>query len=220
VKKVLLGVVAWLEHLAAFLFLGVVVGVAVIYFSEMVTAEKARDAWAVLSGKRLAVEQGNYDRWQKLEREARAKTKVMTEEERGSGQANEGFRRRQEYWDKQFERETAILGVMNQMVNERQKAFDQRAAAFKTQRDTFEKVQKAVQAAREDANLKRLLQLYQGMEPELIAQDFLTKWNDPKEKDEVVELLRRMPARLSAEVINSIADSKLRVEIMKKIRKS
>jgi len=214
-------ILSWLGRIAALVFLLALAGVAALYFSGRLTRKNLADAWAVMSGEKRAVSQNDYQKWQKLEEEARPKSMVESQEQKGSGAAYKKFLKLSKHREREFERERAVLSVLDRMIETRQAAFNNNLQAFKQQEKAFTEKKQVEEDAEKQANLKRLLKLYQGMEPELVAQDFQSKWNSTKaEKDEVVDLLRRMPARLSSEIINAIDSSTLRVEIMREIRKS
>jgi hypothetical protein len=219
--KVLGRMLSWLEHLAAALFVLVLVAGVGVYFSKMLTRENAPEVWALMRGEKRAISQEDYKRWQNMEAEARTRTKVEAEEQTGSGQANAGFKKERSHWAHEFEKERAVLSVLDGMLKDRQKTFGEQLAVLNRDKTAFADQKKASQDAAQQARMKRLQKLVQGMEPELIAEDFLVKWSkgSSTDKSEVVDMLHRMPARLSAEIISAIADSSLRVEIMKEMRK-
>ncbi len=219
--SIVVRILSWLGKVAAVLFLVVLASGAALFFSGRLTRKNLPEIWAVMSGSKRAVPQADYQRWKQLEDDAKPKTMVESEERKGSGTAHVRFQKRRSHYEREFEKERAVLSILDEMILQRQTTFNKNLQAFKAQEKAFLDKKKVEEDAEKQANLKRLLKLYQGMEPELIAEDFQAKWGSTKsEKDEVVDLLRRMPARLSSEVINAIANSSLRVEIMKEIRKS
>jgi hypothetical protein len=219
VKRAILAVLTWLEHVCTGLLLVVAAALTVAHLAGWLERGKLVDYWALARGQKMAISLKEHGEWKRLEGEERSRTAVEKEEQKGAKRASEGFNRQRAYWEQQYEKERQILVTINDVLRQREQAFlvgkdqlEKDQLAFRAERDRAEK-------AANDANLKRALQLYQGMDPELIAEDFRKKWSGTKdEKAEVVELLRRLPPRLSAEVISAIADSTLRVEILNEIR--
>ncbi len=219
-KKLALRILSWIELAAAVLFLLVAGMVGTMLATGMLNVQSARDVWAVLRGEKRVVGERDYQRWQTLEKEARPKTLVDTQELRGSGDAYKAFQREQERRAKQLDKEVEILNLVNDMVESRKEGLNAQRLALKQNQDDFQKKLAAEKKKQQDLRLKKTLQILQGMDTELIAEDFLKRWEskDPIEKEKVVDLLRRMPARQSSDVINAITDSLTRVAILKEIR--
>jgi flagellar motility protein MotE (MotC chaperone) len=215
-------VLALLVRLAAALFLLVLAGAAALYLSGRLSRENLQDIWAVMSGTKRVVDQSKYESWKAMEEQARHKTAVEQEEQKGSGEANTRFQRQRDHWAWQWERERAVLGVIEETIAKRRESLSAERRTFGEVRQAFLKKKRDQEDAEKQANLKKVLKLYRGMEPEMVARDFLTRWRKgtKAEKGQVVDLLRRMPARLSAEIISAIDDPALRVEIMREMRNS
>ncbi len=119
------------------------------------------------------------------------------------------------------DRDRVIVLTLAEQVDRRETGLAQRAGEFEARsREREAQLAEAEKQAR-DRHFRRSLQVYQGMDPELVAADLQKKWGGgPEEKREVVSVLRSLPSRVSAEVMNAIADSATRVEIMKEVKGS
>lgn len=222
-KKLLLRILSWLQLAGAAAFLLVAALVGTLWATGTLNRKSAGQAWAVLDGRKRAVEKSDYLRWQKMEKETQTRTEVERQEQRGSGLAYEAFMKEKERRERELDREIAVLQLVDGMVKKRETEFTDQRKVFAQQRQAFLAQQKAAREREQDANLKKALRIIQGMDAELVAQDFQNRWNDPKDPDEkqkVVDLLRRMPARQSSEIISAIQDSTTRVAIMKEVRKA
>jgi hypothetical protein len=221
-KAFLLRVMAWAEHAVVLLCLAAGAAALVVYVKGGLTQEKAVDALAVIRGAKNAVTVAEHERWLRLEGEARARTLVEREEQIGSGEANVGFMRKKAYWQGQFDRESEMLRVIDMMLVSREQALSRRSQDLDA-KDAVLHARIDAEAKRStDANLKKALQLYQGMEAEVVAQDFTRKWatGTVDEKVEIVNLLRRMAPRFASEIVNAIDDPDVRMAIMKQMRES
>jgi hypothetical protein len=221
VKATLVRALSWLEHMLAVVVLAAGLAAAVLAFMGVLTRQTATDAWSVLRGDKRAVAESDYKRWQKMESKQRSRTLVEAEEKVGSGLASEGLQQQRRYWQQQFDKERAVLSTIDAVLADREKAFQGKLTKLRSRQRKFDDEKKAADKKKEDANFKRVVQLYQGMDPELVAEDFQNKWKGTAEqKGEVVDLLRKMPARMSAEIMNSITDTKVRIEIIDRVRQS
>jgi len=223
VKKLLPRVLSWLQLAGAVAFLLVAALVGTLWARGTFNRESAGQAWAVLDGRKRAVEESDYLRWQKMEKETRTRTEVERQEQRGSGLAYEAFMKEKERRERELDREIAVLQLVDEMVEKREAEFTDQRRVFAQQKQAFLAQRKAEEEKKGSARLKKTLQILQGIDAELVAQDFQNRWNDskdPAEKEKVVDLLRRMPARQSSEIISAIQDSATRVAIMKEMRKA
>jgi hypothetical protein len=219
VKRAILGLLSWLEHVCTGLLLVVAVAVAVAHLAGWLEPEKLADYWALARDRKLAISLREHDEWKRLEREDHSRTAVEVEEQKGAKRAGEGRSRQVAYWEQQYEKESEILKTINDVLKEREQVFLDGKRELEMDKLSFRAKREKAERIANDANLKRALRLYQGMDPELIAEDFRRKWAGSKdEQAEVIEVLRRLPPRLSAEVISAIPDSTLRVEILNEIR--
>ena len=138
----------------------------------------------------------------------------------GCGEARDGFRRERAYRERQFEREAAILEAISRKVAENRASLATRTEDFERRHAAFRRRVEKERALKNDASFKKSLQLYQRMDPELVARDFEQKWAaGDEERRAVVETLRELPSRLSAEIIDAMTSSETRVAIMKEIRR-
>lgn len=219
-KKLALRVLSGLELGAAVLFLLLAALVGTMLATGMLNGQSARDVWAVLRGEKRAVDERDYVRWQEMEEKARTQTKVQAQELSGADAAYKAFQREQERRTRQLDKEVEILNLVNDMIEGRKQGLDAERLTLKQNRDEFQKKLAAEKKKQEDLRLKKTLQILGGMDTERIAEDFQKMWagKDPAEKEKVVDLLRRMPARQSSEVINAIEDSDTRIAILKQIR--
>jgi hypothetical protein len=178
------------------------------------------DSVEVLNGRKRAVSEAEYQRWLALESAIRQRSSVEFRD-RVSGRAHEAALREKANWDRQFDKEREVLRVISDVLERREAATRRQEAELAEREQVFAARAKRAQDAARDANFQKVLQLYQGLAPELVAADFQKKWmSGGEERQEVVRLLRGLPSRVSAEVIGAISDSMTRAEIMREVTRS
>lgn len=211
----------WLEHAAAALLTMIVVVALALYLTKALDRERARAIWGILRGERVAVAPADLTRWRELDRQAAARSPVEEEEREGSASARDEIAKARRRLADQLRKERDQLAEISRLVAERESTLGAEMDRLNADRKTFDARQKSAQDVAKDANLRKVVKLYAGMDAEAVAKDFesrLRAGSAAQAKDEVVQILRLMPERQASEVLSAMENPDVRSMLMDALR--
>lgn len=224
VRAWLLRVLGWLEHAAAALLVVILVAFAALCFTKALDRERAGAVWGILRGEKVAVAPADRTRWQELDRQVAARSKMEKEEREGSASARDELEKAKKRLADQLKKESDQLAEISKLVAERESKLGVEMDKLNTDRKAFDAQQKSAQDVAKNASLRKVVKLYAGMDAEAVAKDFESRLRSggaeraSQAKDEVVQILRLMPERQASEVLSAMENSEVRNMLMDALR--
>ncbi len=219
-RRVVSGLVTGLVWTAAGLFLAVAAVTAVFYFSKALNRDSARDIWGVLRGEKVAVSPADRDRLARFDEKAAAKSRIEKDEEESAQVANDEIQERRERLEAWLMRERSALKLFSDQLAAREARLKVDGQMLADGQKQLADDQKTFREQQDATNLRKVLKLYAGMDAEIVAADFEARLRNNADhgKEEVVEILRRMPERQASEVLSAIESPDTRNSLMAALR--